>query len=105
MVPAATEMTTVFVAFSDLEQEGWGTAKALDLTKQQALQFGYKQAFVADYGNANTITISAVWLGSTCEQHAPELGTGYTTGDEKILNEGDTLKLDLSKVFVDADED
>ena len=105
MVPAATEMTTVFVAFSDLEQEGWGTAKALDLTKQQALQFGYKQAFVANYGTTNKISVSAVWLGSTCEQHAPELGTGYTTGDEKILNEGDTLKLDLSKVFVDADDD
>ena len=105
MIPATTKLTTVFVAFADLEQEGWGTAKALDLTKQQALQFGYKQAFVADYGNANTITISAVWLGSTCEMHAPELGTGYASGDDVTLNEGDTLKLDLTKVFVDADED
>ena len=104
MVPAATKMTTTFIAFADLEQEGWGTAKALDLTKQQALQFGYKQAFVADYGTTNTISVSAVWLGSNCEQHAPELGTGYAAGDEVILNEGDTLKLDLTKVFVDADE-
>ena len=105
MIPAATKTKTVFVAFSDLEQEGWGTVKDLDLTKQQALQFGYKQAFVADYGTTNTITISAVWLGSTCEQHAPELGSGYATGDETVLNEGDTLNLDLTKVFVDADED
>ena len=105
MVPAATKMTTTFIAFADLEQEGWGAAKALDLTKQQALQFGYKQAFVADYGTTNTISVSAVWLGSNCEQHAPELGTGYAAGDEVILNEGDTLKLDLTKVFVDADEE
>ena len=105
MVPAATKLTTTFIAFADLEQEGWGTEKALDLTKQQALQFGYKQAFVADYGTTNTITVSAVWLGSNCEQHAPELGAGYAAGDEVILNEGDTLHLDLTKVFVDADED
>ena len=105
MVPAATKLTTTFIAFADLEQEGWGAEKALDLTKQQALQFGYKQAFVADYGTTNTITVSAVWLGSNCEQHAPELGTGYAAGDEVVLNEGDTLKLDLTKVFVDADED
>jgi len=105
MIPAATKMTTTFIAFADLEQEGWGAVKALDLTKQQALQFGYKQAFVADYGTTNTISVSAIWLGSNCEQHAPELGAGFAAGDEVVLNEGDTLKLDLTKVFVDADED
>ena len=108
MIPAATKSTTLFIDFADLAQEDWGdatVAKALDLSKQQAVQFGYKQAFVADYGTTNTITISAVWLGSSCEQHAPELGADYTSGDEVTLNEGDTLALDLTKVFTDADED
>ena len=102
MVPAASKLTSAFVAFADLEQEGWGATKALDLSAQQALQLGYKQSFVADYGTANTIAVYAVSLGNSCGGHAPEL---IATETEKDLNEGDTLKLDLSKVFADEDED
>ena len=102
MVPAAAEMTSVFVAFADLKQEGWGTEKDLDLSVQQALQLGYKQSFVADYGTTNTISVSAISLGNSCGGHAPEV---IATETETDLNEGDTLKLDLSKVFADEDED
>ena len=102
MVPAASKLTSAFVAFADLEQEGWGATKALDLSAQQALQLGYKQSFVADYGTTNTIAVYAVSLGNSCGGHAPEL---IATETEKDLNEGDTLKLDLSKVFADEDED
>ena len=99
---------TVFVAFADLAQEDWGdetVEKPFDDSKQQAVQFVYKKALAEEYGTKNTITVFSVSLGSSCEQHAPELGTGYASGDELTLNEGDTLKLDLTKVFTDADED
>ena len=102
MVPAASKLTSAFVAFADLEQEGWGATKALDLSAQQALQLGYKQSFVADYGTTNTIAVYAVSLGNSCGGNEP---TVIATETETDLNEGDTLKLDLSKVFADEDED
>ncbi|WP_088626756.1 Ig-like domain-containing protein [Fibrobacter sp. UWB5] len=100
----STAQKSVFIDFADLTQEGWGDAADFDLTAQQALQFAYKQSLAAETGNSttNTIAISAVSLGNSCGGHAPEL---IATETEKDLNEGDTLKLDLSKVFADEDED
>lgn len=100
----STAQKSVFIDFADLTQEGWGDAVDFDLTAQQALQFAYKQSLAAETGNSttNTIAISAVSLGNSCGGHAPEL---IATETEMDLNEGDTLKLDLSKVFADEDED
>ena len=100
----STAQKSVFIDFADLTQEGWGDAADFDLTAQQALQFAYKQSLAAETGNSttNTIAISAVSLGNSCGGNAP---TVIATETETDLNEGDTLKLDLSKVFADEDED
>lgn len=110
VVDAAKSETSVYIAFADLAQEeGWGTTKALDLTKQQSLQFSFKQSIAADLSTANsltnTITLYGVTLGNSCTNNPPQLAPGYENGDSKTLDEGDILSLDLTQVFTDEDED
>jgi len=109
IVDAAKSETSVYIAFADLEQESWGTTKALDLTKAQSLQFSFKKSIAEDLTNAsslsNTITLYGVTLGNSCTNNPPQLAPGYENGDSKTLDEGDILSLDLTQVFTDEDED
>ena len=106
-IPAKTKKDTLFIAFSDLAQDPtWGDAVDFDISKQQSVQFAYKQSIAKETGVAkNTITLYGLSLGSSCSQHAPVLSAGYANGDVNTLNEGDVLSLDLTKVFTDEDED
>ena len=106
-IPAKTAKDTLFIAFSDLAQDpNWGTAVDFDISKQQSVQFAYKQSIAKETGVAkNTITLYGLSLGSSCSQHAPVLSAGYTDGDANTLDEGKVLTLDLNKVFTDEDDD
>ncbi len=95
-----------FVAFSNLSQ-GWTskTAVAWGIGKQEGVQFSYKDTHVTKTTNTNTVEILNFTLADECETFAPTVQPPYTSGDETTLNEGDTLKLDLTKVFTDPDGD
>lgn len=104
-IPAQSSIDTLYIPFSEFAQEDWGDETvevALDLTKQTGVQFGYKKSF-ATTSTTNTITISAISLGSSCSNHAPAVkATAATTAD---LFEGDTLKLAMGDIFADEDGD
>lgn len=104
-IPAQSSIDTLYIPFSEFAQEDWGDATvevAFDLTKQTGVQFGYKKSF-ATTSTTNTITISAISLGSSCSNHAPAVkATAATTAD---LFEGDTLKLAMGDIFADEDGD
>lgn len=104
-IPAQSSIDTLYIPFSEFAQEDWGDETvevAFDLTKQTGVQFGYKKSF-ATTSTTNTITISAISLGSSCSNHAPAVkATAATTAD---LFEGDTLKLAMGDIFADEDGD
>ena len=106
-VPAQASIDTLYIPFSKFAQEkGWGTTRALDLTKQTGVQFSYKQSFVETEGVlTNTIKIAAIHFGSSCGNHAPNLKTGVTSPGSKTLYEGDTLVVGFKDIFEDADGD
>ncbi len=105
-VAAAADPKSIFIDFGSLEQ-GWkstGTAPAWDAKNQLAIHFSYKTAHAKAAESAtNTIELSRLVLADECETFAPEL-VGEAEGSE-TLNEGDTLKIDLSKIFADKDGD
>lgn len=99
------DFVSSFIAFSDLEPSWAGASVKFDASKQLALQFLYKGSHAAEYGSKNTIELAALALGS-CPTN-PELLEPYKSkpkGDY-TLNEGDTLKFDLSEIFGDEDGD
>lgn len=109
-MPAQAGIDTLYIPFADAAQEDWGdetVEKALDLTKQTGLQFGYKTALAKLTGNgtSNIIDIAAISLGSSCSNSAPVLKTGVVANDEAELLEGDTLKVAFKEIFEDADGD
>jgi len=93
-----------FLAFEDLKQ-GWKSTKttAWNVASQTGMQFSYKNTHATKTQNTNTIEISSIILADECETHEPKLVAGLD--EEYNLNEGDTLKLDLSQVFTDEDGD
>ena len=93
-----------FLAFEDLKQ-GWKSTKttAWNVASQTGMQFSYKNSHATKTQNTNTIEISSIILADECETHEPKLVAGLD--EEYNLNEGDTLKLDLSQVFTDEDGD
>ena len=99
----ATAGAKVFLAFADLTQ-GWKakTAVAWNAGKQMGIQFSYKSNYVTAAQNSNTIQIVSLILDDECVTFAPEV---IATATEVELNEGDTLALDMSKVFTDPDGD
>lgn len=56
-VPAASEYTTLYVAYSDLSQESWGTTTAWSTSNHIALQFAYKGSY-AETDSTNSIEIA-----------------------------------------------
>lgn len=114
VVPAQKTMETLFIDFEKLEQEPyWGEEVAFDASKQTGIQFSYKQGLAKEAGSAsNTITIAEVKFANSCVDHEPVLLDPYKTEMANsetmtpvVLKEMDTLKLDLSKVFFDEDDD
>lgn len=107
---AAASFKKTFLDFADITKENWGSSSskvAWDATKQLGIQFAYKNTLATATQNTNTIEISSIILADECETHAPELLEPYksATNPDSTLNEGDTLKLDLGKIFTDADGD
>lgn len=106
----AASFKKIFLAFANLTKENWGasSSKVLwDVTKQTGIQFAYKNTLATATQNSNTIEISSIILADECETYAPELLEPYksATAPDSTLNEGDPLKLDLGKIFTDADGD
>ena len=95
-----------FVAFADLKQ-GWKstTAVSWNVTKQMGVQFSFKNTHATAAVNSNMIEITNFELADECVTFAPTLLPPYTAEDEGVLNEGDTLKLNLAEVFTDPDGD
>lgn len=98
----------VFVSFDGLTQD-WKSAStvAWNANKQMGIQFGYKNTMVSRYGATNTLTLSSIILGDACATFAPVVQEPYAGKNplDTNLNEMDTLKLELSKVFYDDDGD
>ena len=108
VVPAQSSMGTVYLPFEDFAQESWGNVKkALDLTKQTGVQFSYKTALVKGSKTVNTIKLASIAFttNGTCVNNPPTLVSGVTSPAKETLDEGDTLKVELKKIFEDADGD
>ncbi|MCQ2104798.1 MAG: cadherin-like domain-containing protein [Fibrobacter sp.] len=106
-IPAATGFRKTFIAFSELTQ-GWKstTTVAWNATKQTGVQIGFKNTHATVDAGTNEVQIASFILADECVTHAPELVAPYTSGEgSETLNEGDTLKLDMSKMFTDEDGD
>lgn len=103
-LPATETVTRTFISFSDLKQE-WESKTVVkwDATKQKGLQFGFKNTYAGKGVVTDHVEIYEMVLADECETFAPEL-VGEAEGSE-TLNEGDTLKIDLSKIFADKDGD
>ena len=100
----ATAGAKTYLAFADLKQ-GWKskTTVAWNVGKQMGIQFSYKSNYVTAAQNSNTLEIVSIVLDDECVTFPPELQAPYTTMTEMELEEGDTLHLDMSKMFVDPD--
>ena len=109
IVPAQSSFNTVYFPFSEFEQENWGddtNVKKFDLTKQTGVQFVYKKSLAVESGKTgNTIKVSAIAFGSSCENHAPSLKTGVKANDADNLLEGDVYEVVLKDIFEDEDGD
>lgn len=108
ILPAKSKQDTVYVAFSSLEQEGWGASVAFDPSDVQGLQFSYKQSIAAETKSTkNTIVVSSITLGSSCTNHPPVLSSTYAGYNGKTLDvaEGAIHEIPLADVFVDEDGD
>ena len=108
VVPAQSSMGTVYLPFEDFAQESWGNVKkALDLTKQTGVQFSYKTALVKGSKTVNTIKLASIAFttNGACVNNPPTLVSGVTSPAKETLDEGDTLKVELKKIFEDADGD
>ena len=101
---AGTKKT--FIAFADLKQD-WKptTTVAWNVGKQMGVQFSFKNTYATATVNSNTIEITNFDLADECVTYAPTLLPPYTAEEEDVLNEGDTLKLNLAEVFTDPDGD
>lgn len=106
-IAAAASYKKTFIAFADLAQ-GWNGTKvvAWSAASQLGVQFGYKNTH-AKASSTNTVELASFILADECVTYAPELLEPYKSkpkGDY-TLNEGDTLKFDLSEIFGDEDGD
>ncbi|WP_405340313.1 Ig-like domain-containing protein [Fibrobacter sp.] len=101
---AGTKKT--FVAFANLKQ-GWKSTSTIawNVTKQMGVQFSFKNTDATAAVNTNTIQITNFDLADECVTFAPTIQPPYTAEDEGVLDEGDTLKLNLAEVFTDPDGD
>lgn len=101
---AGTKKT--FIAFNELKQ-GWTskTTVAWAVGKQEGVQFSYKNTHVSKTTNSNTVEILDFTLADECVTYAPSIQPPYTAEEDAILNEGDTLKVNLAEVFTDPDGD
>lgn len=112
VLPASTDFSAKYLTFQEFAQEeGWGQKANLDLTKQLAIQISYKAGIAQQIDasdanrNKNVITISAFSFGE-CEstvQPGFRVLEPYDKTQSITVNETDSLKIDLSKVFA-ADE-
>lgn len=108
VMPAHSKQDTAYIAFKDLDQEGWGVTVAFDASDVQAFQFSYKQSLYADTKTTkNTIVISSIALGNSCTNHPPVLTSAYAAINGKTVDiaEGATHEIPLADVFVDEDGD
>ena len=112
VLPASTDFSAKYLTFQEFAQEeGWGQKANLDLTKQLAIQISYKAGIAQQLDasdanrNKNVITISAFSFGE-CEstvQPGFRVLEPYDKTQSITVNDTDSLKIDLSKVFA-ADE-
>ena len=95
-----------FVAFADLKQ-GWKSTSSIawSAAKQLGVQFSFKNTHATADVNSNTIEITNFELADECVTYAPSLLPPHTAEEEDVLNEGDTLKLNLAEIFTDPDGD
>lgn len=94
----------LFIAFANLKQ-GWKstTTVAWNVSKQLGVQFSYKNTHATSSVNTNTVEIISFILADECVTNPPVLQPPYQNGDEVVLNEGEALSYDLTKMFVDPD--
>ena len=95
-----------FIAFADLKQ-GWKSTStvAWNASKQLGVQLTFKNTHATATVASNTIEITNFDLADECVTFAPSLLPPYTAEEEGVLNEGDTLKLNLAEIFTDPDGD
>lgn len=108
LLESSSTFKKVFVSFNGLTQDWESTSTvAWNANKQTGIQFGYKNKMVNQYGTTNTLTLSSIILGDGCVTFAPVVQEPYASKNplDASLNETDTLKLVLSKVFYDDDGD
>lgn len=109
---STSEFKKTFVSFADLTQD-WKSATtppAWNAASQLGMQFSYKNTIASTYGASNTFVLSGIILGDECVNYPPELLEPYKSAVEEgtptvSLNEADTLKLSLGKIFTDPDGD
>lgn len=106
VVPASAKQASVFIDFSKLAQQGTGKAVELDLENQLQVQFTYNSALAIENESAtDSIALSSVFLGSSCTNSKPQVNGEFAEELPSTLLESDTLAIDLSKLFIDKDED
>lgn len=107
---AAASPKSVFVAFKDLTK-GWTSSStvAWSAAAQLGIQISYKNTHAKASGGllSNTVNISSFVLADSCITYAPELLEPYKSevNPTVTLNEGDTLRYDLTELFFDGDGD
>lgn len=102
-LPAQTRFTARDLDFTVFQQEaGWAYSTALDLQRQIALRFEYKN----NASTANTLEVLQVGFKGQCSNatFAPVLLAPYDVKVVKTLNEGDSLVIPLSSIFQDRDD-
>lgn len=102
-LPAQTRFTARDLDFSAFQQEaGWAFKTVLDLQRQIALRFEYKNSA----STSNTLEVLQVGFKGQCSNatFAPILLAPYDVKVVKTLNEGDSLVIPLSSIFQDRDD-
>lgn len=101
---SASSYTLVDLAFSDLVQEEyWGYDAVLDVARSTGLQFEFKGS-AGDEGGIEILELG--WKGNcSVPTYSPEVVESYAAEIATEITEDDTLKIVLSELFTDRDDD
>lgn len=101
---AASSYTLVDISFEELAQEEyWGYDGVLDLARSTGLQFEFKGS-AGDEGGIEILELG--WSGNCAvPTYAPEVVDSYAAEIATDITEDDTLKIVLTELFTDRDDD